>query len=96
MFTFINSSRNREQAKKMKEQQIQAKKIKELEAQGFYVIKLINTNKNGIPDLIAIPPDSDVQFIEVKKPDGKMSKLQEFRKRELENHGVKVEIYKGT
>jgi hypothetical protein len=79
----------------MKEQQIQAKKIKELEAQGFYVIKLINTNKNGIPDLIAIPPDSDVQFIEVKKPDGKMSKLQEFRKRELENHGVKVEIYKG-
>ena len=80
----------------MKEQQIQAKKIKELEAQGFYVIKLINTNKNGIPDLIAIPPDSDVQFIEVKKPDGKMSKLQEFRKRELENHGVKVEIYKGT
>ena len=30
----------------MKEQQIQAKKIKELEAQGYYVIKLINTNKN--------------------------------------------------
>jgi len=30
----------------MKEQQIQSKKIKELEAQGYYVIKLINTNKN--------------------------------------------------
>lgn len=80
----------------MTEQQIQAKKIKELEANGFYVIKLINTNKNGIPDLIAIPPDSDVQFIEVKRPNGKMSKLQEFRKRELENHGIKVEIYKGN
>jgi len=96
LFTFINRSRKREQIKNMTEQQIQAKKIKELEAKGFYVIKLINTNKNGIPDLIAIPPDSDVQFIEVKKPDGKMSKLQEFRKRELENHGVKVEIYKGN
>jgi hypothetical protein len=80
----------------MKEQQIQAKKIKELEAQGYYVIKLINTNKNGIPDLIAIPPDSDVLFVEVKKPDGKMSKLQEFRKKELENHGIKVEIFKGN
>jgi Holliday junction resolvase len=80
----------------MKEQQIQAKKIKELEAQGYYVIKLINTNKNGIPDLIAIPPNSDVLFIEVKKPDGKMSKLQEFRKKELENHGVKVEVFKGN
>jgi Holliday junction resolvase len=53
----------------MKEQQIQAKKIKELEAQGYYVIKLINTNKNGIPDLIAIPPNSDVKFIEVKNND---------------------------
>ncbi len=79
----------------MREQQIQAKKIKELEAQGFYVIKLINTNKNGIPDLIAIPKDSDVLFIEVKKPDGKLSKLQEFRLKELEAHGIKVEVYKG-
>lgn len=78
----------------MKEQQIQAKKIKELEAQGYYVIKLINTNKNGIPDLIAIPPNSDVIFIEVKGPKGKLSKLQEFRINELRKHGVKAEIYK--
>ena len=37
----------------MKEQQVQVKKIKELEAQGYYVIKLTMTNKNGIPDLLA-------------------------------------------
>ena len=79
----------------MKEQQIQAKKIKELEVDGYYVIKLINTNKNGIPDLIAIPPNSDVLFVEVKKPDGKLSKLQEYRLKELKKHGVKVEVYKG-
>jgi len=80
---------------KMKEQQIQAKKIKELEVDGYYVIKLINTNKNGIPDLIAIPPNSDVLFVEVKKPDEKLSKLQEYRLKELKKHGVKVEVYKG-
>jgi Holliday junction resolvase len=79
----------------MKEQQIQSKKIKELEAQGYYVIKLINTNKNGIPDLIAIPPNSDVLFVEVKRPDGKISKLQEFRHKELEEKGIKVEIFRG-
>ena len=79
----------------MKEQQIQAKKIKQLEADGYYVIKLINTNKNGIPDLIAIPKDSDVLFVEVKTPNGKMSKLQEYRAKELKAHGVKVELYKG-
>jgi Holliday junction resolvase len=78
----------------VKEQQIQAKKIKELEAQGYYVIKLINTNKNGIPDLIAIPPNSDVLFVEVKGPTGKVSKLQEFRHQELADKGIKVEIFK--
>ena len=79
----------------MKEQQIQFKKIKELEKEGYYVIKIALTNKPGIPDLIAIPQNSDVLFVEVKTPEGRMSKLQEFRKRELEKHGVKVEIYKG-
>lgn len=79
----------------MTEQKIQLKKIKELEALGYYVIKLKLTNKNGIPDLIAIPKNSDVEFIEVKKPKGKLSKLQEYRIQELQKHGVKVEVYKG-
>ena len=52
----------------MTEQQIQSKRIKELEELGYYVIKLIQTNKNGIPDLIAIPRDSNVLFSEIKKP----------------------------
>lgn len=79
----------------MTEQQIQAKKIKELEAQGYYVIKLMKTNKNGIPDLLAIPPNSDVLFIEVKRPDGKLSKLQEYRINELKANNIRTEIYRG-
>lgn len=79
----------------MREQQIQSKKIKELEAQGYYVIKLITTNKNGIPDIIAIPPNSDVLFVEVKGPNGKLSKLQEFRIKELNDRGIKTEVHKG-
>jgi hypothetical protein len=39
----------------MTEQQIQKRRIGQLEAEGYYVIKLMKTNKNGIPDLIAIP-----------------------------------------
>lgn len=78
----------------MKESQIQSKKIKELEAKGYYVLKLVKTNKNGIPDIIAIPPNSDVEFYEVKGPTGKLSKLQEYRIKELTEHGVKAEVYK--
>lgn len=79
----------------MIEQKIQSKKIKQLEEEGYYVIKLINTNKNGIPDLIAIPKNADVLFVEVKRPNGKLSKLQEFRLKELKEHGLKTEVYKG-
>tara|TARA_R110002020_G_scaffold249416_1_gene463350 strand:+ start:124 stop:366 length:243 start_codon:yes stop_codon:yes gene_type:complete len=79
----------------MKETDIQAKRIKQLEAEGYYVIKLLKTNKNGIPDLIAIPQNSDVLFSEVKTPKGRLSKLQEYRIKELKKHGLKTEIYKG-
>jgi Holliday junction resolvase len=79
----------------MTEQQIQSKRIKELEDQGYYVIKLVRTNKNGIPDIIAIPPNTGVLFSEVKTPNGKVSKLQEYRIKELEKHGCRTEIYRG-
>ncbi len=79
----------------MTEQQIQDKRIKELESQGYFVIKLIVTNKNGIPDLLAIPPESNVLFSEIKKPEGKVSRLQEFRMKQLNDHGCKTEVYRG-
>ena len=79
----------------MTEQQVQAKKIKELESKGYYVLKLIKTNKNGIPDLVALHPDKEVLFIEEKTKKGKVSKLQEYRLKELEEHGFQTEIHRG-
>ncbi len=78
-----------------KESVVQAKRIKELEAQGYYVIKLKLTNKNGIPDLLAIQPNSNVIFSEIKTETGTVSKLQEFRMKELERYGFKTEVYRG-
>lgn len=79
----------------MREQQIQTKRIKQLEAEGYYVLKLIKTNKNGIPDLLAIKADGDVLFSEIKTEKGKLSKLQEYRLRELKEHGFRTEVFRG-
>jgi Holliday junction resolvase len=79
----------------MTEQQIQSKRIKQLEAEGYYVLKLMQTNKNGIPDVVAIPPNSGVLFSEIKTPKGRLSKLQEYRLKELEAHGLRTEVYRG-
>jgi len=38
----------------MSEAKYQAKLIKQLEQDGYYVLKLIKTNKNGIPDILAL------------------------------------------
>ena len=79
----------------MTEQQNQSKRIKQLEKEGYYVIKLISTNKNGIPDLIAIPPNSGVLFSEVKRKGKNPDPLQEYRLKELEAHGCRTEVYRG-
>lgn len=78
----------------MSEQKIQNKIIKRLEQEGFYVIKLITTNKNGIPDLIAIKENETI-FIEVKRPDGKLSEIQKVRIQELRSKNIKVKVLCG-
>ena len=40
----------------MSEAKYQSKLIKKYEAEGYYVIKLISTNKAGIPDIVALKP----------------------------------------
>jgi Holliday junction resolvase len=78
----------------MTESKIQSKRIKQLESEGWYVIKLTVTNKNGIPDLIAVKPDK-VLFVECKTKKGRTSKLQEHRIKELNKYGFTTEIYRG-
>ena len=72
----------------MTEAKYQAKIIKALEAKGYYVLRLISTNKNGIPDLVALK-HCEVWFIEVKGAKGTISKLQEYREKEIKKHNLK-------
>lgn len=79
----------------MTEQQIQKKRIDQLEKEGYYVLKLIKTNKNGIPDVVAMHPEKGVLFSEIKTPKGRLSKIQEYRIKEIKNYGFDVEVYRG-
>lgn len=76
----------------MLESKIQAKIIKRFTDGGYMVIKLIKTSRNGIPDLMALK-DGKTIFIEVKRPLlGKLSKVQEYRIKELKEYGFKTLI----
>jgi Holliday junction resolvase len=74
------------------ESKIQAKIIKKLEAEGYFVIKLIKTNKNGIPDLLAVK-GNECKFVEVKTPTGKLSELQKLRIEQLKKLGIDATVW---
>jgi hypothetical protein len=71
------------------ESAIQSKVIKELEAHGWYVIKLMQTNKNGIPDLVAHKEGRTI-YMEIKRPNLRPTPLQDLRHREIKSHGIMV------
>lgn len=73
---------------------IQKKIIERFEYEGYYVIKLMKTNKNGIPDLMMLKRGEPPVFIEVKRMDGRSSAVQRFRHAELMRAGCKVIIAK--
>lgn len=80
----------------MLEAKYQRQVIKRYENEGYYVIKLIRTNKNGIPDLLCIKKldngNNDIIFVEVKGYKTIISPLQQYRINELNNLGFKAII----
>ena len=78
----------------MKESQIQSKVINLMESNGYYVLKLSKTNKQGIPDLLCLKKDEPAFFIEVKTDKGVVSPLQLYRQKELRELGFKSIIVK--
>ena len=75
----------------MTEAAYQATLIKRYEAEGWTVIKLVQVNKAGYPDLLLLRP-SDVRFVEVKRKGGRLSKVQEYRIAELRSKGFAVTV----
>ncbi|PDP59660.1 hypothetical protein CLI71_08510 [Prevotella intermedia] len=73
------------------ESEIQRSLIRKYERDGYMVVKLILTNKPGIPDLMLLK-DGKAKFVEVKRPKEKPRPLQEYRIRELEALGFDVVV----
>ena len=62
----------------MKEQYYQKKISDNLSRKGWFVTNLIKTNRNGIPDLLALKHGERPHYIECKTPTGKLSTIQEY------------------
>lgn len=61
--------------------------VRKLSDRGCIVFKFVSPGHAGVPDRIVISPKGRIYFVELKRPNGKLRKLQEWtRKRMLGNH----------
>jgi len=79
----------------MKEQQYQKKISDNLTKEGWFVTNLIKTNRNGIPDLLALKDGEPPKFIECKTPNGKLSVIQKYMLKLLSSLGFCVSVSYG-
>jgi Holliday junction resolvase len=71
------------------ESKIQTNIKARFERAGWIVVKLIQTNCNGIPDLMCLKNGQTV-FVEVKQPGREPTDLQRFRHTQLIQNGFQV------
>jgi hypothetical protein len=71
------------------ESKIQTNIKARFERAGWIVVKLIQTNCNGIPDLMCLKNGQTV-FVEVKQPGREPTDLQRFRHTQLIQSGFQV------
>ena len=71
----------------------QTRVIKKMEAAGWFVVNLIKTNKNGIPDLMCLK-DGKCVFIECKEKNDTLKPLQAFRIKQLQEMGFDAYVDK--
>lgn len=74
----------------MEESSIEVRLRNKAKKMGGLALKFTVPGKNGMPDRIVLLPDGQVRFVELKKPGGKLEKLQQKRARMLRAMGFKV------
>jgi Holliday junction resolvase len=76
----------------MLESKRKAKVRNKLKKDGFFVVQLIKTSPNGMPDTLALK-DGKAMFIEMKQPGGIVSPLQKITHEKLRDQGFEVKIW---
>lgn len=79
----------------MREKDIERILTEEVKRLGGRAYKWVSPGNDGVPDRIAILPDTGVIFVELKSETGKLSPVQKVQIERLRNLGQWVEIVKG-
>lgn len=76
----------------MLEKQIQKNVLRFCKTNGILARKLNAESHRGWPDLVCVLPNGKVHFLEIKTPEGRLSKLQRRTIQELKNNNANVHV----
>lgn len=72
------------------EKYIEKKLVEKVKKLGGRAYKFVSPGNAGVPDRLVILPDNKVGFVEVKRQNGRLSRLQENQIRFLKSLGCKT------
>ena len=72
----------------MTEKDIEAYFVKRVKALGGYAYKFRSVTQAGVADRIAVTPKGKIVMVELKKPGGRLSALQEIFAEEMRSVGA--------
>lgn len=78
------------------ERDIEGKLVREVQARGGLCLKLDSSTKKGVQDRMLLLPQGRVFFVELKKPDGRVSVLQKIRQTQLKRLGFDTRVVRNT
>lgn len=79
----------------VRERDIESKLRRVIEKYGGLFFKFVSPGNDGVPDRIAVLPDGQTWFIELKALSGRLSPIQEWQIDRLKAKGAKVAVIKG-
>lgn len=79
----------------MREKFVEQKLIRLVEKMGGLAIKFVSPQSVGWPDRIVLLPGGKIIFVEVKQTTGRLSKMQEYRLKQLEKLGFETHVIYG-
>lgn len=79
----------------MRESEIEAKLKNAIENVGGKFFKFVSPGNDGVPDRIVILKGGKVLFVELKTSTGRLSPIQRYQIKKLEDLGCKVYVVKG-
>ncbi|MFJ5071678.1 VRR-NUC domain-containing protein [Kitasatospora sp. NPDC088556] len=74
-----------------RERDIEDYLLAQCRAHGFLCLKFVSPARGGVPDRIVVAPRGIV-FVEVKRPGGRLRKLQQRTHAKLRGHGAEVHV----